>query len=60
MTFAHSYLGKLRSLVGSRCLLVPGARVIIGACSEEMRKKVAIREIFEETRTFPLRLQSAI
>lgn len=29
MTFADSYLGKLRSLVGSRCLLVPGARVII-------------------------------
>ncbi len=29
MTFADSYLGKLRSLVGSRCLLVPGARVVI-------------------------------
>lgn len=29
MTFADSYLGKLRSLVGSRCLLVPGARVIV-------------------------------
>ncbi|HEY0597560.1 NUDIX domain-containing protein [Sphingopyxis sp.] len=29
MTFANSYLGKLRSLVGNRCLLVPGARVII-------------------------------
>lgn len=29
MTFADSYLGKLRLLVGSRCLLVPGARVVI-------------------------------
>lgn len=29
MTFADSYLGKLRSLVGPRCLLVPGARVVI-------------------------------
>jgi ADP-ribose pyrophosphatase YjhB (NUDIX family) len=29
MTFAESYLGKLRSLVGSRPLLVPGARVVI-------------------------------
>ena len=29
MSFADSYLGKLRSLVGSRCLLVPGARVVI-------------------------------
>lgn len=29
MTFADSYLGKLRALVGNRCLLVPGARVII-------------------------------
>lgn len=29
MTFADSYVGKLRSLVGSRCLLVPGARVFI-------------------------------
>lgn len=29
MTFADSYVGQLRSLVGSRCLLVPGARVII-------------------------------
>lgn len=29
MSFADSHLGKLRSLVGSRCLLVPGARVVI-------------------------------
>jgi 8-oxo-dGTP pyrophosphatase MutT (NUDIX family) len=29
MSFADSYLGRLRSLVGSRCLLVPGARVVI-------------------------------
>jgi len=29
MTFADSYLGKLRSLVGARCLLVPGARVVV-------------------------------
>ncbi|UIJ70591.1 NUDIX domain-containing protein [Aurantimonas sp. HBX-1] len=29
MSFAESYLGRLRAVVGSRCLLVPGARVII-------------------------------
>ncbi len=29
MSFADSYLGKLRAVVGSRCLLVPGARVIV-------------------------------
>jgi ADP-ribose pyrophosphatase YjhB (NUDIX family) len=29
MTFADSYVGKLRSLVGARCLLVPGARVVV-------------------------------
>jgi 8-oxo-dGTP pyrophosphatase MutT (NUDIX family) len=29
MTFEESYVGKLRSLVGSRCLLIPGARLII-------------------------------
>lgn len=29
MAFADSYLGKLRSIVGSRPLLVPGARVVI-------------------------------
>lgn len=27
--FADSYLGRLRSLVGSRLLLVPGARIVI-------------------------------
>lgn len=27
--FADSYLGRLRSLVGPRLLLVPGARVVI-------------------------------
>jgi 8-oxo-dGTP pyrophosphatase MutT (NUDIX family) len=29
MTFAESYVGKLRSLVGNRRLLIPGARVVI-------------------------------
>jgi 8-oxo-dGTP pyrophosphatase MutT (NUDIX family) len=29
MAFAESYLGRLRALVGSRLLLVPGTRIII-------------------------------
>jgi len=29
MTFAESYVGKLRALVGPRPLLVPGARIVI-------------------------------
>lgn len=29
MTFADSYLGRLRSLVGDRLLLVPGTRVVV-------------------------------
>jgi 8-oxo-dGTP pyrophosphatase MutT (NUDIX family) len=31
MSFAESYLGKLRSLVGNQLLLVPGARIVIEA-----------------------------
>jgi len=29
MTFAESYVGQLRALVGKRILLIPGARVVI-------------------------------
>ena len=29
MSFADSYLGRLRQLVGNRLVLVPGARIII-------------------------------
>ncbi|MEO5755687.1 MAG: NUDIX domain-containing protein [Mesorhizobium sp.] len=27
--FSESYLGRLRAIVGNRCLLVPGARVVV-------------------------------
>lgn len=34
MTFDESYIGQLRSLVGSRCLLVPGARMIVSRADD--------------------------
>ena len=34
--FAESYVGKLRKLVGSRLLLVPGARIVIENTSGEI------------------------
>ena len=34
--FADSYVGKLRKLVGSRLLLVPGARIVIENTSGEI------------------------
>jgi len=29
MNFSHSYLGKLRKIVGRRLILVPGARIVV-------------------------------
>ena len=36
MDFADTYLGRLRDLVGSRLLLVPGARIVIENSSGEI------------------------
>lgn len=42
MTFANSYLGQLRRIVGSRVILVPGARIVVhdrqGRVLLELRK----------------------
>ncbi|MEZ5832342.1 MAG: NUDIX domain-containing protein [Dongiaceae bacterium] len=42
MSFAKSYLGKLRRIVGSRLILVPGARIVVhdraGRVLLELRK----------------------
>jgi 8-oxo-dGTP pyrophosphatase MutT (NUDIX family) len=42
MNFADSYLGKLRKIVGSRLILVPGARIVVhdplGRVLLELRK----------------------
>ena len=29
MNFSDSYLGKLRKIVGSRLILIPGARIVV-------------------------------
>ena len=29
MKFSDSYLGKLRKIVGSRLILIPGARIVV-------------------------------
>ena len=34
--FGNSYVGQLRKLVGSRLLLVPGARIVIENSSREI------------------------
>lgn len=40
MDFADTYLGQLRSLVGSRLLLVPGTRVVVeNACGQILLQK---------------------